>query len=271
MRQIRQNGVILALLVSGALVAGGLAAADTDSPGPPLSSALLDDWFDRAYEYMFLDEPVLTVGEKRIGMYIAGIRGIVLYSPLLELAGRLVGQEPEDFYDLSPLARLAGLPLFTRQVTNTEWGGIYYVANDFSRYNPAFVRWAHTHLIPDPALKIKGVSCREIYRKVYARFCRLLVDSRRWLENAADRRAEQAAYLEAMRRSDFEPEAYLKEKYGAVLDTYRPECAAYAASFTPEIAIGFWLRRGIDGTDGELWIGLSKLMRLYDREWLGGN
>ena len=34
------------------------------------------------------------------------------------------------------------------------------------------------------------------------------------------------------------------------------------------MAFGFWLRRTVDNTEGELWIGLRKLMRLYDPEWL---
>jgi hypothetical protein len=33
------------------------------------------------------------------------------------------------------------------------------------------------------------------------------------------------------------------------------------------MAIGFWIRRGIDGTADELWTGLTKLMQLYDGSW----
>lgn len=36
---------------------------------------------------------------------------------------------------------------------------------------------------------------------------------------------------------------------------------------TAQMAIGFWLRRGIDNTHIELWTGLRKVLLMYDKEW----
>jgi hypothetical protein len=37
--------------------------------------------------------------------------------------------------------------------------------------------------------------------------------------------------------------------------------------FTPQMAIGFWIRRSVDGTHKELYTGMNRVMTLYDGTW----
>jgi hypothetical protein len=58
---------------------------------------------------------------------------------------------------------------------------------------------------------------------------------------------------------------WLMERYQEWLPAYPHQ--ADGTSQTAQMAIGFWLRRGLDGTHTELWTGLRKVLLSYDREW----
>ena len=72
-------------------------------------------------------------------------------------------------------------------------------------------------------------------------------------------------YLSQMQYKDFDGVTYLDQKYGNVFaETVDASGEGYMSVST---SVGFWLRRNIDGSDKELWKGLSMGMQLYDKTW----
>ena len=227
-------------------------------------------WFKDAYTWMFSRPGQLRIAGKSFGRFTGGFKGLLLYGGITSILEKELQQRGEhyrknDFYDLSPIGKIAGLPLFRKKVPK-RWSGIFGHSNRFSRYNPAIIRWGIACLIPNPDMKVDGISCRRIYRKIFARFFRLLVESRRILTGRNQLDRESAAYLTAMKTEDFNALRYLDGRFGTLLLKYMPE--KDNSAFSPAMAFGFWIRRHIDGTDTLLWEGLRKFMRLYDREWL---
>jgi len=87
-----------------------------------------------------------------------------------------------------------------------------------------------------------------------------------------DMPAEIDKYRRALGGPDFDGVAYLKTQYGSV-------CPGDMSVNNPHrritASIGFWLRRGIDGSAPELWNGCAGVMKKFDRKWFndlaGGN
>jgi len=79
---------------------------------------------------------------------------------------------------------------------------------------------------------------------------------------------EQRAYLTAMKRKRFDGIAYLQQRFAARLQGY--SVPQNGSQFTPQMAIGFWIRRHTDGTAAELWKGLGLLLARYDSGWWSG-
>jgi hypothetical protein len=252
-------------LLSLVLVVSLLPAAATPptykAVGRPVTAkellAIYGHWFDRPYEYMFdRSNPVLTVGNQGYGVFLAGIDGIVLYGGITKAIAAHSQQPKRGFYNLRPIERLSGLKIH-RQRASSE--------RSFSRFNPAIVRWGHQNLIPDPQAGLLGQPCQKIYDRLFSRFFRLMVESRLYLQRKQSQRKEQAAYLKAMKRRRFDGIDYLQKRFSGALPNY--DIDQDGTNFTPAMAIGFWIRRGIDGTADELWTGLTKLMQLYDGSW----
>lgn len=251
----------MGLVLVASLLPAAATPPTTKAVGRPIAAkellAIHGHWFDSPYEYMFdRSHPVLTLGNRSYGLFLAGIDGIVLYGGIPEAIAAHSQQPKPGFYDLRPIERLSGLKIH-RQRANSE--------RSFSRFNPAIVRWGHQNLIPDPQAKLLGQPCQEIYDKLFSRFFRLMVESRLHLQQKQSQRKEQAAYLKAMKRRRFDGIDYLEKRFAGALPGY--DIDQNGTNFTPAMAIGFWIRRGIDGTAGELWAGLSKLMQLYDGPW----
>ncbi|MBD3242698.1 MAG: hypothetical protein GF331_19055 [Chitinivibrionales bacterium] len=81
-----------------------------------------------------------------------------------------------------------------------------------------------------------------------------------------------------MQDPQFNALTYLAKRYGPdgnigghLHSSYGVDDSNTDHPFTPPMAMGFWLRRGIDGTDSVLWDGLSELMTRYDSDWGSSN
>jgi hypothetical protein len=203
----------------------------------------------------------VDVRQTRYGMFTAGIHGLVYYGGLAGCAANYLGinRETLDFWDLSPLEKLAGLPIY---VTRTE------DPSSFSRYDPRFIRWWRDHMIPDPGEYCCGHTFAELYEKVFMRFFRVMAESYLYLRDADIYAREKNRYALAMKLPDFEALSYLETKFGESLGEYRVE--EDGTGMTVSMAVGFWIRRGIDRTDFELWLALRKVMKLYDGLWFEG-
>lgn len=180
--------------------------------------------------------------------------------------------------DLAKIQSLTETPVF---LSGPHTNGPNLNAADFGHYNPEFVRWATENLIP----AAKDPVFRERSKAVYVR------------------------YLEEMTRvywrvgTDFaKDEALLRRLaagYGAVIDQWKGEPseagtsarfehlhrATYSyseaaghgerwmttnAPYHASVAMGFWMRRELDGSRAEFMGMIEALLKAYDEEFLEG-
>ena len=189
------------------------------------------------------------------GLFQAGIRGIVYYGNLADCMGKIAdGKDYRIVGDHTPVKVFSGLDILAA-------GG---QVGKFKRYNPAVIRWGHENLIPDPAMVIDGMSARERYHAQFERFFHLMAEAYLTLKASGKYAEQQSQYRKAV-DSGTDGLDFLEAQFSSWLvdfGTYRD-----GTSMTPAMAVGFWLRRGMDGTDTELWTGLRKVLVLYDADW----
>lgn len=225
---------------------------------------------ENSYEYMFDDASSIQLYGQTVGRFTGGMKGLFLYSGLKDaLITYSEGQisEMTDFYDLTPYYQWAG-------ERNLFKGGerVFYAwdrpqTEPFHQYNSAIVKWGYENLIPDPKIKIGDKTAKEVYDAVLQRYCRLMVESRNYLEQAG-LQAEVENYSKQMDRPQFEAIDYFDNRYGGKLPAYE-EGLRYSA-LRPSMAISFWMRRKMDGSEEAFRIGFDKIMRLYDAQWYKG-
>ncbi len=186
------------------------------------------------------------------GVYMAGTRGILFYGNLASCMGEMTDGGDRGFDDLSRIGRFAGMAVLTSD-------------GKFRTFNPEIIRWGHEHLIPDPNIDVGGGTAQQRYDRQFARFFRMMAEVYLTLlkkdssKNNYD--SEKLAYRQAIDENQ-DGLTYLAKRYAGWLPSY--DVQRDWSSLTVPMAIGFWLRRSIDGTRGELWIGLKKVLRLYD-------
>ncbi|MBW2277986.1 MAG: bifunctional nuclease family protein [Deltaproteobacteria bacterium] len=247
---------------------------DTDSveETPPITlgaglgieelTLLMNCWFTDPYEYMFEPggaESEVSIMGRAYGRFMAGIGGVMHYGSLSGCVADLSDAVKGSYSDARPMAELAGVPLHGPRMNENQ---------PFGFYNSDLIRWGHENLIPDRATDIGGVSSKRVYDVVFARFFRMMAESYLHLVDSGKYERERRAYWRMAKRSGKNrPNGieWLQERYTDVLQQYAT--AWDGTSMTPQMAFGFWLRRRIDGTDGELWVGLKKLLKRFDREW----
>ncbi|NLI78082.1 MAG: hypothetical protein GX442_16815 [Candidatus Riflebacteria bacterium] len=242
------------------------APATSTAPGSSLSrdevNRLYTAMIGEAYECMFEEKPrgeAVRIRRRRFGTFLGGIRGLTLYMGLNKAAaGLLNATASEDFYDMTAFGRLAAVPVYLPPAGLPA-------RDDFGRYNPAFVRWARQNLIPDPEDDLLGTRFRIWYNRVFARFFRLMAASYLFTRNQMDLATVRQDYLAASQGEGFEALSWLERRYGGALDEFF--VPRNGTNFLPEMAIGFWIRRSLDGTDAEFAAGLQDVFRRYDPKW----
>jgi hypothetical protein len=165
-----------------------------------------------------------------------------------------------------------------RAVSEASGLNLYQTTGDmnalpFDRLNPNFVNWMSNNLIPEPTEKFFGEDARKIYRVSFRRMVWMLATSYEYLSDGNHWEEEALAYRSAMETDGFYGPGYLYERYSTqdlkntVFYKYYDEFPTNDNDyyyFTEEIAIGFWLRRRLDGTDDELAIFLTKILEKFD-------
>jgi hypothetical protein len=213
-------------------------------------------WFESPYEYMFSGAQSVSVGDRSFGSFLAGISGVLYYGDLNECFGRLTGSPPTSYSDNSPFEKVSGLDIYSEKMDETQ---------PFGFYNPEIVEWGHKNLIPSPSSDIAGVPAQKLYDAVFSRFFRMMTESRLYLVESGTYRQEMDAYWKMAAFSNQDGIDYLQARYQSALPQYGGSWDG--TTMTPQMAIGFWIRRGLDGTSAELWTGLSKAMKIYDKTW----
>lgn len=268
----RRRGALLVVGLCAAaalLFTWGAPRAGSRKPGPVPGKvkgkwvapkgvlAIYHHWFHRPYEYMFdRQNRVISVGNRRYGKFLAGIDGIVLYGGITDGASRVLKVKQRGFYNLSSIEKLSGHKIYKRK-SNT--------LKNFSRFNPKIIRWGHQNLVPQPGDTLYQHTYQQVYDAIFRRFFRLMADSYLFVNHARSAKTEARAYLKAMKRRRFDGIAYLHRRYRNELSAYN--VARNSTNFTPQMAIGFWIRRHVDGTDKELSTGLQKVLNTYDSVW----
>lgn len=226
--------------------------ARPESPMPvPSSDERLPElyrcWFESPYRYMF------DGNDAERGMLTAGTRGVVFYGGLARCMGKIAeGSSNRVVGDHAPIEAFIKLKVL---VDDT---------GKFRQFNPDLIRWGHENLIPPPDMDINGLSARDRYHAQFTRLFRLMTEAYLTLNSTMAYQAEWEAYRQAV-DGGTDGLDYLTTQFGTALPDYN--LAPDGTAMTVPMAFGFWLRRGIDNTEGELWIGLRKVLRLYDPEW----
>ncbi|MBW2263035.1 MAG: hypothetical protein JRG91_13740 [Deltaproteobacteria bacterium] len=216
-------------------------------------------WFRKPYSYMFGSSAPIDVGGTSFGMLLAGIGGILYYGDLNQCFAEQMDTGVTSYSDNKPFAKMSGLPIHSDRMDGSQ---------PFGLYNPDIVVWGYTNLIPAQTDLIAGVPAQTIYSGVFSRFFRMMTESHLYLVQSGTYRQEMDAYWKMANQTGQDGIDYLQARYQGTLPDYGGSWDG--TSMTPQMAIGFWLRRGLDGTNEELWTGLKKVMLRFDGQWYAG-
>lgn len=233
-------------------------------------------------EWMFDKTPDenrgLIFGRRKIGTFLGGAQSVRYDLPFFTCVGELAGtnwrylNEATDERGLpyggiaSSIADLSGLPLFAPRQRGQKF------SESVNYYNPEIIRWARENMIPDPKASVFGmVTYQEIYDEVFARSARILQTTDAYLqkEDPASGKTRFATYLKKYQQADYESRKSMRGEFAAVYgDKYIGSRAdPYEFYFSAGHAATFWMRRGMDGTDGEVRKLLAEVLRRYDPNW----
>jgi hypothetical protein len=248
-------------------------------PGPTELGTFWEPWFASPYEYMFTspaglgwEESPAAASQGRV--FGGGINGFYFYGGFDDCLRSWMGQEKDYGHDeYASLSTLAGRPFRTGQVGD-GWD------RSFGQYDPAVINWALSTFVPHPTQTIRGQTFQAVYDQTFFRAIRLhaLAYDRLQMKYNLDREAK--AYLKAMRGdSEFYGVEWLQNRYaGELQDAYPLEWDG--TMMTAPMAMGFWLRRHVDGTEDSLTRGIGVVLRIYDpsfvenhsgqMHWFGG-
>jgi len=206
------------------------------------------------------------------GQYYEGLKGIFLYSGYARdgaenLLAENKGSKAKtnvstDFYDVTTYERLVGKNLFVSK--NSE---VLSENGSFDHYNPEFIRWAVENAIPDSKFSIGGITAQYVYRH-YSRFFHLLTESYLYLQKSGTYAAQAEYYITEVEKNGEDGLGVLFGRYHYALSDYElPSGSSIPSPFEAHMAFGFWLRRNLDGSHDEIYAGLSKIMKRFDKKW----
>lgn len=212
-------------------------------------------WFRNPYSYMFRAEgEPLEVNGGFYGTLMAGIGGILWYGNLNSCAGELTGQKPRSYADIAPIEALAGVPA---TLPSSQFS--------FATVNPEFIAYARQHLLPPPDQTIEGIPVQLAYDRVFRRFFRMMTASLIMLLETTDIELESQSYL-SNTAAGADGLDWLAAQYAGTVPGYNEPWDG--TTMTAPMAVGFWLRRHVDGSLAASWHGLREVLDRYDPTWL---
>ncbi len=230
------------------------------------------------YPYCFdVNKPKMTGEMPNNGDYICGTKGLVLYADLREGVAAYLTKigtpttfNNNQFYNVSLFAELANIPhVFSNTKNDYVPFGFEDEELDFNRLEKEMVTWGVDHLIPSPTTKIGEREAGTLYSLQFKRYFRLMTEAYLYLVNDGFKTSSEA-YQKAGREDEyFNGVNYLSNKYKFALSDYTIK--DNYSCMNPPVAIGFWMRRDIDGTKSILWTGLTRLMLIFDKDWFKEN
>lgn len=245
----------------------------------PLSSEVLEDFYWTLFlngvsafytpeEEGNADAETIELVGNTFQSFIYGAYGLIYYSGMQSAVhdfnykrGRDTELQDDDFWDLSYASEFIGLPLFD-DAKQKE------LQVDFACYNKQTVKWLFDNMVPAPDMEIDGYKFQKIYDVIGARYFHLMIESylhlkKEGLSHNVNR------FVTNMKTTGFDGQEYLSNSFRHDLDEYRVNHEYGNFTYlSPEVAFGYWLRRLVDGSAGELLAGYIKIAKLYDQKWL---
>ena len=138
----------------------------------------------------------------------------------------------------------------------------------FGHYNPEFVRWASTALVPalsDPSLRAQTQATYDrqvrVLARTYYKVWRTLSSRPDWMAK------ERTAYAAAMAKGEGDWSGSVVDLYNDVLGTAEQSWGGFDPNLVRSATM-WWLRRTLDETATQWALGLERLLTTYDSEWL---
>jgi len=247
------------------------------------------EWLEYIYE---CTEPLATGDPDLAGLYqvdegqIRFLKGTFNYEGtevweytrsyfdwLQTLRMRIQDCKMQEFMITDIFADLTSIPMLNNQInyqrTDLESEEFF---GSYKNINPEFITWASDKLIPNPEhQELNGFFYKYLYDKFLQYGTRSMAAAYLYLTEEKDFEHQMAEYAVAA-------EGSFHNYYGSVFDYLEDYCGDFSFSdygmeelldihnYFP-MHISFWLRRGLDGSSESLWLALSKILRLYDKEW----
>ncbi|MEM8898967.1 MAG: caspase family protein, partial [Bacteroidota bacterium] len=191
--------------------------------------------------------------------------------------------------DLPKLRTLSPVPVFLSGPHTTKFNSH---PTDFAHYNPAFLAWAKEAAIPATENEILRNTTQPFYDDLLRPYARMAYLSYNYLEtHPQERDSMKNGYLEVLEpyknANLMHAEGYSAGSQFLVfgipnyIHHYHDELAALCGVCNEEYngktitepwpywtaGYGFWIRRGIHGTEKNFFEILEVLLQTYDREW----
>ncbi len=225
---------------------------------------LIKSWFDSPYAYMFSNNLSGTSGNaldnlmNDTGEFTAGISGLMFYGGISSSVCEVFDYQADyGFASYKPIEKLSGIKCFLKTPGKD---GV-----EFSYLNPEIIDWGYNNMLPDPNLKVQEYTCKKIYQTVFSRFFRMMTEAYVFANMDNDIMTLREGYVNEMYRDDYQGLNSQEEMYDGALSDYKID--KDGTQMTPAMAIGFWVRRDIDGTSLKLWNTMKKFMKRYDKKW----
>lgn len=158
-------------------------------------------------------------------------------------------------------ARLS-MPIYTNRAQHLPL--VKGAESDFGRYDPRFVAWLLDHGVPaasDPVL-------RQVSQPVYDRWIRTSARLFYFAKRAVDESGRRETFLAAYRELLQNPRSDSARRNLRYFELVPPEMYEEPISRIYGIAMLFWMRRAIDGTELQFYEGIKKVLSTYDAPWL---
>lgn len=182
-------------------------------------------------------------------------------------------------FSVTSFEQIVGVSELRPFVSGPHTQGLDFTSTtDFGHYNPAFVRFLADHAIPaadDPAFRAATQAHYDTYVRPLARI--LHATHEKLANNPQCAEAELGEYAQAIgngsTRDYVEPWFYFmhpeycthrRAEYEFFSRTSGEMDGGYDGNVT-KTAVGFWLRRSLDGTDALFFEALVRLVETYER------
>ncbi|NEQ75680.1 MAG: ATP-binding protein [Okeania sp. SIO2C9] len=173
----------------------------------------------------------------------------------------------KPFADYRKLIAISGLPIFIsgpHSDSELNFDGGY----EFGYYNPEFLNWIQENVIIDPGDNLLKQSIQSAYNDKIRVVARAFYQSHKILfANPEELKAVKDEYQQHLIEKNL-PDLYFERywEFGKKLEAQTKSGLEY--KYIVMSSAGFWVRRSMDGTEKQFFDMLTKLLSIYDKDWL---